>query len=105
MPLRLSHADTARRTACAVISYLAAGALKISSIPRATIPRPQEMTTRFGAPPKTGWAKLVPELLVSDIGTSIEFWCNRLGFAIAYQRPEEKFIYLERAEGAQIMLS
>ena len=63
------------------------------------------MTTRFGAPPKTGWAKLVPELLVSDIGTSIEFWCNRLGFAIAYQRPEEKFIYLERAEGAQIMLS
>ena len=39
-------------------------------------------------------AKLVPELLVSDIGTSIEFWCKRLGFAIAYQRPEEKFIYL-----------
>jgi catechol 2,3-dioxygenase-like lactoylglutathione lyase family enzyme len=63
------------------------------------------MTTRFGAPPKTGWAKLVPELLVSDIGRSIEFWCNRLGFAIAYQRPEEKLIYLERAEGAQIMLS
>ena len=63
------------------------------------------MTTRFGAPPKTGWAKLVPELLVSDIGTSIEFWCNRLGFAIAYQRPEEKFIYLERPEGAQLMLS
>jgi hypothetical protein len=29
----------------------------------------------------------------------------RLGFAIAYQRPEEKFIYQERAEGAQIMLS
>jgi hypothetical protein len=62
------------------------------------------MTTRFGAP-KTGWAKLVPELLVSDIGTSIEFWCNQLGFAIAYQRPEEKFICLERPEGAQIMLS
>ena len=63
------------------------------------------MTTRLGAPPKTGWAKLVPELLVSDIGTSVEFWCNRLGFAIAYQRPEEKFIYLERPEGAQLMLS
>jgi hypothetical protein len=63
------------------------------------------MTTGLRAPPKTGWAKLVPELLVSDIGTSIEFWCNQLGFAIAYQRPEEKFIYLERPEGAQIMLS
>ena len=63
------------------------------------------MTTGLRTPPKTGWAKLVPELLVSDIGTSIEFWCNQLGFAIAYQRPEEKFIYLERPEGAQIMLS
>jgi hypothetical protein len=56
-------------------------------------------------PPKTGWAKLVPELLVSDIGASLEFWCNRLGFAIAYQRPKEAFAYLERPEGAQIMLS
>ena len=43
----------------------------------------------LGTPPKTGWAKLVPELLVSDIATSIEFWCDRLGFKIAYQRPEE----------------
>jgi hypothetical protein len=24
----------------------------------------------------------------TDIGASIEFWCDRLGFAIAYQRPE-----------------
>jgi ribosomal protein S18 acetylase RimI-like enzyme/catechol 2,3-dioxygenase-like lactoylglutathione lyase family enzyme len=63
------------------------------------------MTMGLGTPPKTGWAKLVPELLVSDIGTSIEFWCDRLGFKIAYQRPEEKFTYLERPEGAQIMLS
>jgi hypothetical protein len=43
--------------------------------------------TGLGAPPRSGWAKLVPELLVSDIGASIEFWCDRLGFAIAYQRP------------------
>jgi hypothetical protein len=35
----------------------------------------------LGAPRKAGWAKLVPELLVSDIGTSTEFWCARLGFA------------------------
>jgi catechol 2,3-dioxygenase-like lactoylglutathione lyase family enzyme len=64
-----------------------------------------QMTTGSDAPPKTGWAKLVPELLVSDIAASLEFWCNRLGFAIAYQRPEEAFAYLERPEGAQIMLS
>jgi catechol 2,3-dioxygenase-like lactoylglutathione lyase family enzyme len=63
------------------------------------------VTTGLGTQPKTGWAKLVPELLVSDIGASIEFWCDRLGFAIAYRRPEEKFIYLERPEGAQLMLS
>jgi hypothetical protein len=62
------------------------------------------MTTGLGAPPKTGWAKLVPELLVSDIVASLEFWRDRRGFAIAYQRPEPAFAYLERPEGAQIML-
>ena len=63
------------------------------------------MATGLGAPPKTGWAKLVPELLVSDLAASLEFWRDLLGFAIAYQRPEEAFIYFERPEGAQIMLS
>ena len=62
------------------------------------------MTAGLGRPPKTGWAKLVPELLVSDIAASLKFWCDRLGFAIAYQRPEQAFAYLERPEGAQIML-
>jgi catechol 2,3-dioxygenase-like lactoylglutathione lyase family enzyme len=62
------------------------------------------MTPERGSPPKTGWAKLVPELLVSDIVASLAFWCDRLGFAIAYQRPEQAFAYLERPEGAQIML-
>src|SRR5262249_34949190 len=46
-------------------------------------------TTGLGTSPKTGWAKLVPELLISDIGASIEFWCDRLGFATAYQRPRK----------------
>ena len=62
------------------------------------------MTAGLGRPPKTGWAKLVPELLVSDIAASLKFWRDRLGFAIAYQRPEQAFAYLERPEGAQIML-
>ena len=57
-----------------------------------------------GSPPKTGWAKLVPELLVSDVVASLAFWRDRLGFAVAYQRPEQSFVYLERPEGAQIML-
>ena len=62
------------------------------------------MASRLGGPPKTGWARLTPELLVRDIARSLAFWCHRLGFAIAYQRPAEGFAYLERPEGAQIML-
>jgi len=54
------------------------------------------------APPKTGWARLVPELLVSNLDESLAFWCDALGFCIAYSRPG--FVYLERSEGAQIML-
>jgi hypothetical protein len=38
----------------------------------------------FGSPPKTGWAKLAPESLVSDIAASLVFWRDRLGFAVAY---------------------
>jgi len=46
----------------------------------------------------------VPELLASDIAASTAFWRDRLGFAIAYQRPEQSFVYLKRPEGAQLML-
>ncbi|HEV3043869.1 MAG TPA: VOC family protein [Roseiarcus sp.] len=62
------------------------------------------MVGTHGAPPRTGWAKLVCELLVEDIETSLGFWTKMLGFEIAYQRPEQGFAYLERPEGAQIML-
>lgn len=57
-----------------------------------------------GGPPVSGWAKLVAEILVRDIETSSTFWQNMLGFRIAYKRPEQHFVYLERPEGAQIML-
>jgi len=57
-----------------------------------------------GAPPRTGWAPLVPELAVEDLAASLGFWRDMLGFAIAYQRPEEQFVYLEHAEGHQVML-
>lgn len=58
----------------------------------------------YGRPPKTGWAKLVPELLVEDLEASLAFWRGLLGFDIAYQRPEQGFAYLERPDGAQVML-
>lgn len=58
----------------------------------------------YGAPPKAGWAKLVCELLVEDLSVSRAFWQGVLGFEVAYQRPEQGFVYLERPDGAQIML-
>lgn len=57
-----------------------------------------------GKPPRGGFAKLAAELLVDDIGASLTFWRDALGFEIAYQRPDQGFAYLERPEGAQIML-
>lgn len=56
-----------------------------------------------GSLPKGGFNALVPELDVTDIDMSLDFWCGRLGFEIAYDRPAAKFAYLQR-EGAQIML-
>ena len=40
---------------------------------------------------------LVPELLVADIVSSLEFWCDLCGFEVLYERPEEGFAYLVRA--------
>ncbi len=54
--------------------------------------------------PTGGFAALVPEFAVEDLATSLDFWCGLLGFRIVYQRPENGFAYLERPEGAQVML-
>jgi catechol 2,3-dioxygenase-like lactoylglutathione lyase family enzyme len=62
------------------------------------------MAGDLGSPPKSGWAKMVAELAVNDIEASLSFWRDVLGFEMAYQRPDERFVYLERPEGAQIML-
>jgi catechol 2,3-dioxygenase-like lactoylglutathione lyase family enzyme len=48
-------------------------------------------------------APLVPELDVSDLGRSLAFYVDVLGFEVRYQRPEERFAYLKR-EGAELML-
>jgi catechol 2,3-dioxygenase-like lactoylglutathione lyase family enzyme len=56
------------------------------------------------APPRSGWAKMVVELHVNNLATSLSFWRNVLGFGTAFERPEERFVYLEHPEGHQIML-
>lgn len=63
-----------------------------------------DMSTNRNAPPKTGWAKFVTELHVAELGASLAFWKDIIGFEIAFEREEEKFVYLEHPEGQQIML-
>jgi catechol 2,3-dioxygenase-like lactoylglutathione lyase family enzyme len=54
-------------------------------------------------PPDFAWAASVPELLVSDLDRSRRFWCGLCGFRVAYERPEDRFVYLDR-DGIQVML-
>lgn len=37
---------------------------------------------------------LIPELMVSNINNSKDFYINMLGFKIDYERKEEKFVFL-----------
>lgn len=48
-------------------------------------------------------AKLVPEFLVTDLARSLHFWCDLIGFRVAYDRSQERFAYLD-FDGAQVML-
>lgn len=62
------------------------------------------MSEREGSTDAPGqWAALVPELLVTDLGQSLAFWCDLCGFRIRFARPDEGFAYLELG-GAQVML-
>ncbi len=45
---------------------------------------------------------LIPELTVSDIDKTREFYIDKLGFKLEYERIEEKFIFLS-FEGSQFM--
>ena len=58
----------------------------------------------LGAPPRSGWARMVVELHVNNLTASLSFWEDVLGFETAFARPEERFVYLEHPEGHQIML-
>lgn len=48
-------------------------------------------------------AKLVPELLVSNHAVSRDFYVRILGFQMRYERPAEKFSYLDLG-GAELMI-
>lgn len=48
-------------------------------------------------------AKLVPELLVSNHAASRDFYVRIIGFSVRYERPEEKFSYLD-LHGAALMI-
>lgn len=49
------------------------------------------------------YARLIPELAVSNCDTSVKFYCDILGFTVLYERKDEGFAFLER-DGAQLML-
>lgn len=46
---------------------------------------------------------LIPELSVSDIMKSLEFYVETMGFKVEYSRPEDKFYFLSYEE-SQIMI-
>ena len=46
---------------------------------------------------------LIPELTVTDIERTRDFYLNILGFKLEYERPENKFIFVS-LEGNQMML-
>ncbi len=49
------------------------------------------------------FAKVVPELLVTNFAGSRRFYVDILGFSVLYDRPENNFSYLDLG-GAQIMI-
>jgi catechol 2,3-dioxygenase-like lactoylglutathione lyase family enzyme len=74
----------------------------MASLPVITDPVERAASAGTGQAP-ADWAALVPELSVSDIGRSVAFWCDLLGFSVAYDRPAARFSYLQRG-AVQVML-
>ena len=48
------------------------------------------------------WNKIIPELTVTDLNTSLDFY-KTAGFKIEYERPEDKFAFISLGE-IQFML-
>ena len=51
----------------------------------------------------TARPRLVPELVVSDLGAGLAFWRGLIGFRVLCERPEDRFAYLD-LDGAEVML-
>jgi len=74
-----------------------------AAVPLIADPAARAASAGTGQLPDGGFAALVPELSVSDIGESLSFWCDLLGFEVAYDRPAARFAFLVR-ERLQVML-
>lgn len=48
-------------------------------------------------------AALVPELTVGKLPASLQFYCDILGFAVRYARPEEGFAFIELGAAALML--
>jgi lactoylglutathione lyase len=46
---------------------------------------------------------LLPEMIVSDIKSSLKFYCKVIGFRVEYERPEDGFAFISY-HGSQLML-
>lgn len=55
-------------------------------------------------PEEFQWAALIPEIVVSDLGISLDFWKGLIGFRTAYERAADGFAFLHLG-AAQIMLA
>ena len=68
-----------------------------------TDPNERALSAGSGQVPVGGFAALVPKLSVVDLDAGLRFWCDLLGFTVAYDRPAARFAYLTLGE-AQVML-
>jgi catechol 2,3-dioxygenase-like lactoylglutathione lyase family enzyme len=48
-------------------------------------------------------SRLIPEIDVSDLDRSLTFYVGVIGFRVVYDRPEERFAFLD-LDGARLML-
>jgi catechol 2,3-dioxygenase-like lactoylglutathione lyase family enzyme len=69
------------------------------------LPHPEKRVSAqsHGGQAEGGFARLAPELHVNNLEASLRFWRDACGFEPVYERPEERFVFLE-LQGAQIML-
>jgi hypothetical protein len=54
------------------------------------------MSNDVGEPPLGGFATLIPEFAVSDLTTSLQFWCDVRGFRSRTSGRRTIFVFLER---------